>query len=122
MADRSKHDRIGSALHALAADLVTERRRVLALERENKQLKAQLDVLRCHIARSDTEPDDQALSRPDRPTVALTVDPSAAIRVDREVHRHAGNVSRGGGALARSLDLEPQPAVFRIKEAAPRRS
>ncbi len=65
MRDRSRQDRIGSALHALAADLVTERRRVLALERENKQLKAQLQALQRHIAGSDTEQEELALSSAD---------------------------------------------------------
>jgi hypothetical protein len=35
-------DRLGTALRRLAADLVTERRHVLALRRENQELRAQL--------------------------------------------------------------------------------
>ncbi|MFL5823604.1 MAG: hypothetical protein ACJ764_09200 [Solirubrobacteraceae bacterium] len=38
-----KKARIGSALRALAEDLVRERRRADLLERENRLLKAQID-------------------------------------------------------------------------------
>lgn len=36
-------EQIGSALRGLAADLVAERRRVIVLERENRELRAQLE-------------------------------------------------------------------------------
>jgi hypothetical protein len=39
-------EQIGTALRRLAADLVAERRRVALLERENRELRAQLDELR----------------------------------------------------------------------------
>src|ERR1700755_2161636 len=39
-------DQIGTALRRLAADLVAERRRVAQLERENQELRAQLEELR----------------------------------------------------------------------------
>lgn len=45
MTEFDGRDRIGSALPALAADLVAEKQRVAAL-RENSQLKAGLDALR----------------------------------------------------------------------------
>lgn len=37
-------DRLGTVLRRLAADLVTERRRVAALRRENRELRAQLEA------------------------------------------------------------------------------
>jgi regulator of replication initiation timing len=46
MTEFDGRDRIGKALRALAADLVTEKRRVAALRRENTELKAELDALR----------------------------------------------------------------------------
>jgi len=39
-------EQIGTALRRLAADLVAERRRVALLERENRELRAQLEELR----------------------------------------------------------------------------
>jgi cell shape-determining protein MreC len=39
-------EQIGTALRRLAADLVAERRRVALLERENQQLRAQLEALK----------------------------------------------------------------------------
>lgn len=45
MYDPRSTERIGSALQALAADLVTERRRVLRLRRENRELRAKLAAL-----------------------------------------------------------------------------
>jgi hypothetical protein len=39
-------EQIGTALRRLAADLVAERRRVALLERENQELRAQLEELR----------------------------------------------------------------------------
>lgn len=41
-----RRGRIGTALRAMAEDLVTERRRVLNLRRENQQLRAELDAIR----------------------------------------------------------------------------
>ena len=43
-------ERIGSALHALASDLIAERRRVARLERENKKLGAQLEARQARLA------------------------------------------------------------------------
>jgi len=39
-------ERVGRALRQMAEDLVTERRRVVLLQRENRQLKAELEELR----------------------------------------------------------------------------
>jgi chaperonin cofactor prefoldin len=50
MAGRPRQERIGSALHALASDLVTERRRVVTLERENRRLKSELEALKAKLA------------------------------------------------------------------------
>ncbi len=38
-------ERVGFALRQLAEDVVTERRRVRKLERENRELRAQLELL-----------------------------------------------------------------------------
>jgi hypothetical protein len=38
-------ERVGSALRQLAEDVVTERRRVRRLQRENRELRAQLELL-----------------------------------------------------------------------------
>ena len=38
-------EQIGTALRRLAADVVAERRRVALLERENRELRAQLEAL-----------------------------------------------------------------------------
>jgi regulator of replication initiation timing len=46
MTEFDARDRIGTALRALAADLVAEKQRVAALRRENSELKAELDQLR----------------------------------------------------------------------------
>lgn len=43
-------ERLGSALHALATDLVAERRRAARLERENKELRAQIHALQARLA------------------------------------------------------------------------
>jgi hypothetical protein len=39
-------EQVGSALRRLAEDLVAERRRALRLERENRELRAELEALR----------------------------------------------------------------------------
>ncbi|HTT27297.1 MAG TPA: hypothetical protein VMG37_02700 [Solirubrobacteraceae bacterium] len=39
-------ERVGRALRQMAEDLVTERRRVVLLQRENRQLKTELEELR----------------------------------------------------------------------------
>jgi hypothetical protein len=39
-------ERVGRALRQMAEDLVTERRRVVMLQRENRQLKTELEELR----------------------------------------------------------------------------
>jgi len=46
-------EQIGTALRRLAADLVAERRRVAVLERENRELRAQLDELRRPVAAAE---------------------------------------------------------------------
>jgi hypothetical protein len=43
-------ERVGFALRQLAEDVVTERRRVRSLERENRELRAQLELLRRSLA------------------------------------------------------------------------
>jgi hypothetical protein len=48
-------EQIGTALRRLAADLVAERRRVALLERENRELRAQLEALRRPAAASEPE-------------------------------------------------------------------
>ena len=62
MDDPRSIERIGSALQALAADLVTERRRVLLLRRENRALRAELAALRGTVLSPDHEDsqDDEA--------------------------------------------------------------
>ena len=45
MTDPSGRERIGQVLQALAADLATEKRRVMRLRRENRELRAQLVAL-----------------------------------------------------------------------------
>jgi chaperonin cofactor prefoldin len=42
-------DRVGRALRQMAEDLVTERRRVVLLQRENRELRTQLEELRRSI-------------------------------------------------------------------------
>jgi hypothetical protein len=51
MTDAVGSERIGTALRALAEDLVTERRRVLLLRRENRELRAELAALGCNVER-----------------------------------------------------------------------
>jgi len=43
-------ERVARALRKMAEDLVTERRRVVALQRENRELRSQLDELKRSIA------------------------------------------------------------------------
>ena len=43
-------DRVRRALHKMAEDLVTERRRVVLLERENRELRSKLEELQRSIA------------------------------------------------------------------------
>jgi len=43
-------ERVGRALRQMAEDLVTERRRVVLLQRENRQLKTELEELRRVVA------------------------------------------------------------------------
>jgi len=52
-------EQIGTALRRLAADLVAERRRVAVLERENRELRAQLEALK-HEAGEAKEPSPAA--------------------------------------------------------------
>ena len=46
MTEYDGRDRIGSALRALAADLVAEKQRVAVLRKENRELREELDALR----------------------------------------------------------------------------
>jgi hypothetical protein len=48
-------ERVGRALRKMAEDLVTERRRVVLLQRENRELKAQLEELQRLLA-AESEP------------------------------------------------------------------
>jgi hypothetical protein len=48
-------EQIGTALRRLAADLVAERRRVVMLERENRELRAQLEELRRTTTAAESE-------------------------------------------------------------------
>jgi hypothetical protein len=55
-----RSDRIGFALRQLAEDVVHERRRVAALERENRELKAQLDALQRSVAETHRSPEPES--------------------------------------------------------------
>ena len=46
-------EQIASALRRLAADLVAERRRVAVLERENRELRAQLEALKAEAGMAE---------------------------------------------------------------------
>jgi len=48
-------ERVARALRKMAEDLVTERRRVVVLQRENRELRAQLEELQRLVA-ADREP------------------------------------------------------------------
>jgi hypothetical protein len=48
-------ERVGRALRQMAEDLVTERRRVVLLQRENRQLKTELEELRRVVAARDVD-------------------------------------------------------------------
>jgi hypothetical protein len=48
-------ERVARALRKMAEDLVTERRRVVVLERENRKLRAQLEELQRVVA-AEREP------------------------------------------------------------------
>jgi cell division protein FtsB len=48
-------ERVGSALRKLAEDLVTERRRVAQLERENQELRRELEQLQRFVAELEVE-------------------------------------------------------------------
>jgi cell shape-determining protein MreC len=55
-----RSDRIGFALRQLAEDVVHERRRAMTLERENRELKAQLEALQRSVeAHRSLEPDSR---------------------------------------------------------------
>jgi hypothetical protein len=49
-------EQVGSALRRLAEDLVAERRRAIRLEREIRELKAEVEALRRVVAERDAEP------------------------------------------------------------------
>lgn len=59
MNDLQRAERIGTALHALASELVAERQRVRALRRENRQLRAELEQLRGERRLASRPPVDQ---------------------------------------------------------------
>jgi regulator of replication initiation timing len=48
-------ERLGTALRTLAQDLVSERRRVTQLERENRELRRELEQLRHSVADREIE-------------------------------------------------------------------
>jgi cell shape-determining protein MreC len=48
-------ERVGSALRKLAEDLVTERRRVAQLERENRELRRELEQVQRLMAEREVE-------------------------------------------------------------------
>jgi cell shape-determining protein MreC len=48
-------ERVGSALRKLAEDLVTERRRVAQLERENRELRRELEQVQRLVAEREVE-------------------------------------------------------------------
>jgi len=48
-------ERVGRALRKMAEDLVTERRRVVLLQRENRELRSQLEELQRLLA-AEREP------------------------------------------------------------------
>ena len=51
-------ERVGFALRQLAEDVVTERRRVRKLERENRELRAQLTGLLAETSPRSVDPDE----------------------------------------------------------------
>jgi hypothetical protein len=61
-------DQIGTALRRLAADLVAERRRVVQLERENRELRAQLEELRGPAAAAAPVPRPEPAEPEQRPS------------------------------------------------------
>jgi hypothetical protein len=52
-------ERVGRALRKMAEDLVTERRRVVLLQRENRELRSQLEELQRLLA-AEQEPAPRA--------------------------------------------------------------
>ncbi|MGO9497634.1 MAG: hypothetical protein ACLQA5_13165 [Solirubrobacteraceae bacterium] len=54
-------ERVARALRKMAEDLVTERRRVVILQRENRELRAQLEELRRLVA-AEREPTSGAIA------------------------------------------------------------
>jgi cell division protein FtsB len=48
-------EQIGTALRRLAADLVAERRRVALLQRENRELRAEIEGLRRAAGEADQQ-------------------------------------------------------------------
>ena len=74
MIDPVRRERLGSALHAMAAELVTERRRIAELERENDRLRARVETLERQLRMAAGEPVN-----------------------DHEDRRQAGSISAKGG-------------------------
>jgi hypothetical protein len=65
MADAVDGERIGSALRGLAEDLVEERRRVLLLRRENRELREELAALGVDVnGRFGASPKGEATADP----------------------------------------------------------
>ena len=56
MIDPVRRERLGSALHALAGELVAERRRIAELERENARLKQRVEMLERQLVITAGEP------------------------------------------------------------------
>lgn len=58
MVNNVAHERVGSALRRMAEDLVAERRRVVALQRENRELRMQVEALKRDLEeRHEPEPE-----------------------------------------------------------------
>ena len=75
--------RVARALHKMAEDLVTERRRVVLLERENRELRSQLEELQRAMA-AEREPGPVATH--DRPKAPARRSPRPAQRDNRPVN------------------------------------
>jgi DNA repair exonuclease SbcCD ATPase subunit len=88
MANVAARQQIGTALRALAEDLVTERRRVLMLRRENRELREQLESIR---------------SRADRGMASTQRGDLASASVDRDGHVLCPYCNRPLSGAAREL-------------------
>jgi septal ring factor EnvC (AmiA/AmiB activator) len=77
--DPRGRERIGTALHQLAFDLVTERNRVAALRRENKELRARIESLERELAEATAAPARKPRARK-RPAAKTSLSSAAASR------------------------------------------